>query len=91
MRESPERAARLLGTARVFLEAGDTVPPPTLQAEIRADYERTLAAVRAHLDEEAFAAAWAAGRAMPLEEAIAWAWAAETHQPDDLGRHHQER
>jgi len=83
--EQPERAARLLGTAKAFLEAGDLVPPATLQAEIRADYERTLAAVRAQVDEEAFAAAWEAGQAMPLEGAIAWA--AEPHHLDPPDAH----
>jgi hypothetical protein len=32
--------------------------------------ERHIAGVRASLGEAAFAAAWAAGRALPLEEAI---------------------
>jgi len=32
-----------------------------------------LAAAQARLGEEAFVAAWAAGRAMPLEEAINYA------------------
>ena len=38
-----------------------------------ADYERFVAAARSDLDEEAFAAAWAKGRAMTLEQAIAYA------------------
>jgi len=37
----------------------------------RAKYDRSLAAVHAALSEEAFAAAWSAGRAMTLEQAIA--------------------
>ena len=36
-----------------------------------ADYERSVAAVRAQLDEATFAAAWAAGHALTLEQAIA--------------------
>jgi hypothetical protein len=39
----------------------------------RADYERQVAAISAVLGEEAFAAAWAAGRAMSLDEGIAHA------------------
>jgi predicted ATPase/DNA-binding SARP family transcriptional activator len=68
--EQPERAARLLGTARAFLEAGDTYPPPTLQAEIRADYDRNLAVVRTRLDQAAFTAAWTEGRVQDLETAV---------------------
>jgi hypothetical protein len=34
-------------------------------------YERTVAAVRAELDAEEFAAAWAGGRTLPLEQAVA--------------------
>jgi hypothetical protein len=37
-----------------------------------------VAAVRAHLDEETFAAEWALGQALPLEQAIAEA----LHEPD---------
>ena|SRR3989442_10196329 len=36
----------------------------------RAEYERHAASARAALGEEAFAAAWAEGRAMPLERAV---------------------
>jgi hypothetical protein len=68
--EQPERAARLLGTARAFLEAGETYPPPTLQAEIWADYDRNEAAVRARLDQVAFTAAWREGRAQDLETSL---------------------
>jgi hypothetical protein len=38
-------------------------------AHNRADYERCVAVARAGLGEAAFAAAWAAGRALSLEEA----------------------
>ncbi|MBA2449128.1 MAG: hypothetical protein H0V51_14000 [Chloroflexi bacterium] len=37
------------------------------------DYERDRAAVWARLSEEAFATAWAEGRAMALEQAVAYA------------------
>ena len=42
-----------------------------------ADHQRNVAAARAGLGEDAFAAAWAAGRAMPLDEAICAALAQE--------------
>ena len=37
----------------------------------RADYERAVAVTRAQLDAATFAAAWAAGRAIPLEQVLA--------------------
>jgi hypothetical protein len=37
----------------------------------RATYERAIALARARLGEEAFAAAWAEGRALSLEQALA--------------------
>ena len=39
----------------------------------RSDQDQAAQALRATLGEEAFAAAWAEGRAMPLEEAVALA------------------
>jgi predicted ATPase/class 3 adenylate cyclase len=65
--EHPERAARLLGSADALLEATGTCMEPA----DRPDYEQFSARVRAALDEAAFAAAWAQGRALPLEQAIA--------------------
>jgi tetratricopeptide (TPR) repeat protein len=63
----PARAARLFGAAEALRETiGAPLPPIN-----RADYERDVAAARAQLHEDAFAAAWAAGRAMTLEQAIA--------------------
>ncbi len=59
-------AARLLGAVEVLREA---IGAP-LPSDERADYEQTLAAARAALGEEAFARAWAEGRATPLEQAI---------------------
>jgi hypothetical protein len=60
-------AARLLGAADATREArGMPLPPPD-----RAVYDRTMAAIRGALGEEAWAAAWAEGRATPLEAAIA--------------------
>ena len=69
----PERAARLYGSAEALIESIGLSPAPTE----RYQYERNVAAARARLDEAAFAAAWAEGRAMPLEQAIASARAGE--------------
>jgi predicted ATPase/DNA-binding SARP family transcriptional activator len=61
-----ERAVRLWGGAKALREAiGSPLPPNK-----REESERRLAAVRAALGEEAFAAAWAKGRSMTLEQAI---------------------
>jgi predicted ATPase/DNA-binding SARP family transcriptional activator len=65
----PARAARLLGAATARLDA----IPAALAPADRADYERTLAAVRAELGAEGFAAAWAEGAALALEQALATA------------------
>jgi predicted ATPase/DNA-binding SARP family transcriptional activator len=69
----PQAAARLLGAAdslRVVI--GTPVP-----IEAQADYDRSVAGARDALGEEAFAAAWAEGRAMSLEQAIRAALAQE--------------
>ncbi len=65
----PERAVWLWGAAKRLGEAIGTVLAPAEQPE----HERGIAAARAALGEAAFAAAWAAGRAMTLDEAIACA------------------
>jgi len=75
-RGEPERAACLRGALAALREAA--VHRPRTLAELRgpagrADVERRVAAVRATLGEEAFAAAWAKGRAMCLEEAVTFA------------------
>jgi predicted ATPase/class 3 adenylate cyclase/DNA-binding CsgD family transcriptional regulator len=60
-------AARLWGTAECLREAiGAPIPPVE-----RVEYEHTVAAARAHLDEQSFDAAWAEGRAMTPEQALA--------------------
>jgi non-specific serine/threonine protein kinase len=69
------RAARLFGAAeRLDESVQQDVAPPGFR--FRDDYDRRVAAARAALGEEAFAAAWAAGRAMALEDAVAFALAA---------------
>jgi tetratricopeptide (TPR) repeat protein len=65
----PEHAARLFGSAEGLREAIGAGMPP---AE-RAEHDRSVAAARTALGQEAFAAAWAEGRAMPLDEAVALA------------------
>ena len=65
-----ERAVRLLGaTAAQFKAIGAAMWPAD-----RIDYHRTEASIRTVLGEEAFAAAWDAGRALTLEQAIAEAF-----------------
>jgi predicted ATPase/transcriptional regulator with XRE-family HTH domain len=65
----PERAAQLWGAAeRLRQSIGCRSAPAS-----RATYERALAAARAQLGDDAFAAAWAAGQALTLEQAIAYA------------------
>jgi tetratricopeptide (TPR) repeat protein len=64
-----KRAARLLGAAKRQRDASG----PAASAAARADSERSVATARAALGEEAFATAWAEGRALSLEEAVAFA------------------
>ena len=64
-----EQAARLWGTDEALREAAALPIWPDMQPI----YDRAVAAARAQCDEATFAAAWAAGRAMPLDQAIAYA------------------
>jgi predicted ATPase/DNA-binding XRE family transcriptional regulator len=61
-----ERAARLCGTTAALREDMGWPLPPVKRDE----HERTVAAAREALGEEAFAAAWVRGHTLPLEEAI---------------------
>jgi non-specific serine/threonine protein kinase len=63
------RAARLFGVAEALGQLVGTRVPPVE----RVGYEQDLTTVRGVLGEEAFAAAWAEGRAMSLEQAVAYA------------------
>ena len=63
------RAARLFGAADALREARGLPLPPFVQPS----YKQNLAAARAQIDEPAWGAAWATGRAMMLEQAIAYA------------------
>ena len=60
-------AARLLAAASALRDSLGVPLPPVC----RADYERSLAAARAQLGEQAFAAAWAEGQSMTWEQALA--------------------
>ena len=63
---SMERVARLYGAAAALREdIGWPLPPAR-----RTEHDRTVAAARGALGEDAFAAAWARGHALPLQEAI---------------------
>jgi hypothetical protein len=61
-----ERAARLFGAAERIRAAGGSF----IEADLRLAHEHDVAAARAALGDEAFAAAWAEGRAMTLEQAV---------------------
>jgi predicted ATPase/DNA-binding SARP family transcriptional activator len=73
----PERAARLLGAAAALREVLHTRLYPVDQP----DYERSVAMVRAQLDEATFAAAWAEGQAMTIEQAIGYALNSSDEKP----------
>jgi len=68
-----ERAVRLFGAAEA-LRRTTGVPERRL---LRADRDRDVAAVRAALGEDPFAASWAEGQAMTLDQAIAEALGGE--------------
>jgi len=72
-----ETAARLFGAAESLRE---TLGVP-VDTALRNAYERGVASTREALGAEAFAAAWAAGRALPLARAVAEAMAVEAEPP----------
>jgi len=61
-----EEAARLFGTVEVERQQAAVVLWPANQME----YDRSLAKLRAAMDEAALSAAWREGRAMPTEEIL---------------------
>jgi tetratricopeptide (TPR) repeat protein len=67
VRERPHLSARLLGAAAALRDADGT---PATGRE-RATADRTLAAAREALGDDAFDAAWREGRAMPPEQVVA--------------------
>ncbi len=67
VQRQPAWAARLWGAAEALRDAlGMPIPPV-----VRIMYEQTVAAARAQLGEETFAATWAEGRTMTLEQVLA--------------------
>jgi excisionase family DNA binding protein len=66
-RADPAAVARLLGAAEALAEGDGFALPPRPAAA----HGRAVAGVRVRLDEGAFAAAWAAGRALPPAQAVA--------------------
>jgi non-specific serine/threonine protein kinase len=66
----PVRAARLFGAAHWLRE---TIGSPLVDALRRLPQGRAVANARTALGEDAFAAAWAEGRAMELDDAVALA------------------
>jgi hypothetical protein len=64
-----ERAARLFGATAAMRDVSGT---GEAARSFRVNYERDEAEARAALGEDAFAAAWATGRAMSLEQAVAF-------------------
>jgi tetratricopeptide (TPR) repeat protein len=71
-------AVRLSGAA----DALRTALGHRLEGHIPQRYERQLARARAQLDEDTFAAAWAAGQALTPEQAILEALAQEVTEPE---------
>jgi predicted ATPase/DNA-binding SARP family transcriptional activator/DNA-binding CsgD family transcriptional regulator len=67
------RAARLWGAAEALRETiSDPLPPAD-----RPEYDRSMAAARARLDEGSWEAAFAEGKSMPLEGAVEYALSKE--------------
>ncbi len=62
----PQQAARIFGAGEKFFEEVGL----RLEPADRAEFDRNVASALASLGEEAFAAAWAQGKAMTLDEAV---------------------
>jgi non-specific serine/threonine protein kinase len=67
--QQPARAARLYGAVEVI---GEQIGHPRQDSE-QWQYARFVSLARDQLDEQAFGAAWAAGRAMSMDDAIRYA------------------
>jgi non-specific serine/threonine protein kinase len=63
---SYDQAAQLLGAAEALR---DLIQIPMTPME-REEYDRNLADLRSHMEEQSFAAGWAKGRSMTMDEAI---------------------
>jgi predicted ATPase/DNA-binding CsgD family transcriptional regulator len=75
----PERAARLFGAVEALREVSGIRLSPLRRAE----YDRAVEGIRAHLDQVAFAEAWAQGHAMPLGRAIVQALETKDELPTE--------
>jgi tetratricopeptide (TPR) repeat protein len=69
LEERPKRAAKLFAWADATREIIENKRPPIEQTNV----DRDLATIHTQLDESAFAAAQAAGRAMSMDQAIVYA------------------
>lgn len=76
-----ERAARLWGAVEALRSA---IPGLLRLHGEHARYERDVAALRARLGEEVFAAAWMSGRSLSLEQAITYARGLVALQEGDI-------
>jgi DNA-binding NarL/FixJ family response regulator len=83
-RGEPHRAARLFGAAAALQVASGLLVGPAF----RATQERDVAAARAALGEEAFAAGWADGAALPMLAAVASATAVAAPAPGSASPSH---
>jgi predicted ATPase len=90
----PERAARLFGAAEALVPEADA----TTYDSNREDYARSVASVRAQLDERSFAAGWAEGRTLPVDQVVSEALAdppraarSRRHGPRRAYRRHERR
>ena len=72
-RGEPVCAARLWGSSEALQEATGSSVADSPFVRSQYDYEGLLAAARSRLDEAAFEAAWAEGRAMTPEQAVEYA------------------
>jgi predicted ATPase/class 3 adenylate cyclase/DNA-binding CsgD family transcriptional regulator len=75
----PERAARLFGAVEALHEVSGIRLSPLRRAE----HDRAVEGIHAHLDEATFVAAWQEGRMTPLEQAIAYALATKDALPTE--------
>jgi predicted ATPase len=80
VRVEAKRSVCLFGAAEGLLEALEA-PVYDYFEPNRSLYERTKAAMRSQLGEEAFEAAWAEGRAMTFEQAVEYALGREEASP----------
>ena len=78
-RQDPARAARLLGRADALREETAFATTTPFERRVR---DETEAGLRASLGEDAYAAAYAEGRALALEDALALALRPDYGQPE---------